>query len=463
MVKKTDFEAVLNDGYATIHVLRYFAPGLINRDGAGNAKTAVIGGIERQRVSSQCWKYGMRKNQFLQATALKVGEEMSVRSTKHAELTIAPLLMERQPDIDAETAKKLADAALGFLFRKSQNGNGKDKTDAYDAAGTDHDSAAAAPAAKAEKSQMLCLGVAEIDAITTLCETAYLERMSPEDLRAGGPKPPKKAKKDKTAAKDKTATKGRDKGKAKDDLFAAALPADKSADDQSADEGEDEPTPELSDAMKKAVAAVAEMGRRAGYDGILFGRFATSTVMSTVTGAVAVSHMHTTHPNLTTSDFWSANDDKNTERGAGHVATAALGGGIFYGNLMMGLGQMKANLYAATTDALRESLRGLIHTIQSTDPSAKRGATGAHGEVIDIVVEIGQGPGLTASLAFEDGTAYKAKEATDTLLSYLDERQDRLHPDERPSHIIALSTMPKPKKGGKYEAFIETVIGAAIP
>lgn len=50
-----------------IHALQTIPPSLINRDDTGAPKTAIFGGIPRQRVSSQSWKRAIRRyfeNQF---------------------------------------------------------------------------------------------------------------------------------------------------------------------------------------------------------------------------------------------------------------------------------------------------------------------------------------------------------------------------------------------------------------
>ncbi|HKM25196.1 MAG TPA: type I-E CRISPR-associated protein Cas7/Cse4/CasC, partial [Corynebacterium sp.] len=39
-----------------IHALQTLPPSLINRDDTGAPKSAVYGGVPRQRVSSQSWK-----------------------------------------------------------------------------------------------------------------------------------------------------------------------------------------------------------------------------------------------------------------------------------------------------------------------------------------------------------------------------------------------------------------------
>ena len=42
------------------HILQSFPVTCLNRDDVGSPKTAVVGGVERGRVSSQCWKRQVR-------------------------------------------------------------------------------------------------------------------------------------------------------------------------------------------------------------------------------------------------------------------------------------------------------------------------------------------------------------------------------------------------------------------
>ncbi|HIW95920.1 MAG TPA: type I-E CRISPR-associated protein Cas7/Cse4/CasC, partial [Candidatus Corynebacterium gallistercoris] len=44
-----------------IHALQSVPPSLINRDDTGAPKSAIFGGVARQRVSSQSWKRAIRR------------------------------------------------------------------------------------------------------------------------------------------------------------------------------------------------------------------------------------------------------------------------------------------------------------------------------------------------------------------------------------------------------------------
>ena len=46
--------------YIDFHVIQTVPPSCVNRDDTGRPKTAIYGGVNRARVSSQSWKHSMR-------------------------------------------------------------------------------------------------------------------------------------------------------------------------------------------------------------------------------------------------------------------------------------------------------------------------------------------------------------------------------------------------------------------
>ena len=105
--------------YVDFHVLQTVPPSCINRDDTGSPKTAVYGGVNRARVSSQAWKHAMRK---AFAEELLQEEEVGKRTKKAAEL-IAEQVRLLAPDADAE---KLAKKALDNAgIKKDDKGNTK--------------------------------------------------------------------------------------------------------------------------------------------------------------------------------------------------------------------------------------------------------------------------------------------------------------------------------------------------
>lgn len=66
----------MNNYYLDLHVLQTVPPCCINRDDTGSPKSAIYGGVQRARVSSQSWKHAMR-GMF---TELFTEDQVSVRT-----------------------------------------------------------------------------------------------------------------------------------------------------------------------------------------------------------------------------------------------------------------------------------------------------------------------------------------------------------------------------------------------
>lgn len=97
-----------------IHALQTVPPSLINRDEVGAPKTAVFGGVPRQRVSSQAWKRAIRKY----FENISGAETVGLRSRNLPEV-IAKRAMELSPGLTEEDAI----AGLRNLFKAT---GGKD-------------------------------------------------------------------------------------------------------------------------------------------------------------------------------------------------------------------------------------------------------------------------------------------------------------------------------------------------
>ena len=95
--------------FVDLYAIQTVPPSNINRDDTGSPKTAVYGGVQRARVSSQAWKRAMRE-EF--ASMLPEGS-LGVRTKLAAEL-IADKIKAKRPDL-ADTAADLAAATLAAL------------------------------------------------------------------------------------------------------------------------------------------------------------------------------------------------------------------------------------------------------------------------------------------------------------------------------------------------------------
>lgn len=97
-----------------IHALQTVPPSLINRDDTGAPKTAVFGGVPRQRVSSQAWKRAIRK--FFEEAA---GAESIGKRSRNLPEVIIKKAMEISPELSEGDAV----AGLKKLFKAT---GGKD-------------------------------------------------------------------------------------------------------------------------------------------------------------------------------------------------------------------------------------------------------------------------------------------------------------------------------------------------
>lgn len=92
------------------HILQSFPVACLNRDDVGSPKVCMIGGVERLRVSSQCWKRAVR--QELHGLGLALG----VRSKKVKELLLKCL---SEQGHEGEGVEKAADAIAASLASDS--------------------------------------------------------------------------------------------------------------------------------------------------------------------------------------------------------------------------------------------------------------------------------------------------------------------------------------------------------
>ncbi|MCR5123168.1 MAG: type I-E CRISPR-associated protein Cas7/Cse4/CasC [Ruminococcus sp.] len=105
--------------YVDIHVLQTVPPSCVNRDDTGRPKTAMYGGANRARVSSQAWKHSVREYFHGLFTEDKLGSR-----TKYAVKLIAAGLKKLSPELDDAKAEKTAAEALanaGLKINEKKN------------------------------------------------------------------------------------------------------------------------------------------------------------------------------------------------------------------------------------------------------------------------------------------------------------------------------------------------------
>ncbi len=88
------------------HVLQSFPVTCLNRDDVGAPKTALVGGVTRARVSSQCWKRPVRM------ALHDMGVRLGTRTKKVAELVEKKCI---ELGAEADAAHECAETLAGFL------------------------------------------------------------------------------------------------------------------------------------------------------------------------------------------------------------------------------------------------------------------------------------------------------------------------------------------------------------
>lgn len=107
-----------------LHILQSFPVACLNRDDLNSPKTAIFGGVQRARVSSQSWKRAIRE--YAQKNSDRF---MGQRSRLIVELLRAALVKEGVGDGEAlEQAKKIADALAKLDEKAEKSGKQQVKT-----------------------------------------------------------------------------------------------------------------------------------------------------------------------------------------------------------------------------------------------------------------------------------------------------------------------------------------------
>lgn len=151
--------------------------------------------------------------------------------------------------------------------------------------------------------------------------------------------------------------------------------------------------------LKKNLQA---MSLAAGLDAALFGRMVTSDVLAHGDAAVHVAHALTVHASASEPDYFSVVDDLVKERGdagSGHVNTAELTSGVFYGYVVVDVAQLVENL-GGDREMAAEVVRRLVFLMATESPGAKKGSTAPYALAHLVFAEAGDWQPRTLANAF---------------------------------------------------------------
>lgn len=351
--------------FIQIHSLTSYPAALLNRDDAGLAKRIPFGGAVRTRISSQCLKRHWRVADDAEALRNCADGQFSVRSRLSFERYVhGPLVSE--DGIDPAIAQAVTEAVMALVLGESAKAKAERKKQADEAE---------PPAATVQSNQVTVLGRRELDFLRA-------------EARAIG-----------NAVKD---VKG----------AAAAV---------------------KQHFTRERIENLKTLRLGAGLDAAMFGRMVTGDALARVDAALHVAHAFTVHAEQSESDYFSAVDDlrqegPEAELGAGHINSAELTSGLYYGYVVIDLSSLIRNLGADRALAA-EVTRRMVHLIATVSPGAKLGSTAPHAYASLMLAEAADAQPRTLANAFLSPVRLDAEPlagAYDALAAHLGEL-DRIY------------------------------------
>ena len=149
------------------HILQSFPVSCLNRDDMGAPKSALIGGVPRARVSSQCWKRAVRMQMH------ELGAVIAKRT-----LLVGKVIQEKCLALGAteEQALFCGNDFVGFLEKADKKAKDADKK-------ADADAAQAAADTPAEVSALFFISEAEAAAIAAKYQENGFKKLDPKELK----------------------------------------------------------------------------------------------------------------------------------------------------------------------------------------------------------------------------------------------------------------------------------------
>ena len=141
-----------------------------------------------------------------------------------------------------------------------------------------------------------------------------------------------------------------------------------------------------------------------GLDAALFGRMATSEVLSQTNAALHVAHAFTVHKQEQETDYFSVVDDLTTEegeKGSSHLNNKELTSGLYYSYVAIDVPLLISNLNE-NPELAGEVMRRFVHIMTTVSPGAKLSSTAPHSHAQCLIAEAGGGQPRTLANAFRD-------------------------------------------------------------
>lgn len=378
--------------FVNFHVLISHSPSCLNRDDMNMQKTAVFGGVNRVRISSQSLKRTMRTSDYYVS-------HLGTASTRTRDLEkLIPIFTEALKD---EFDPALIAKTMELFVRAKASGDETDEADGQDEGAR----------GDADAPKKLAVAPWSLDEIRVLCGIIESVELDAEEREAVQGKV-----RTEQQLVDEAQSKKKKKG-VNEELSEKEIKSikAKAAKQQSVQPLMDEAL--LAKQIKAAKASVDAIRRAlmSSVDIALSGRMATSGLMTTVDGAMAIAHAITTHAvEPQDVDWFTAVDDLTVdagETGAGHLSTQQFSSGVFYRYASLNLKQLQVNLgllpgmkSTETADSRQKALdiaHHVFHMLATLVPSAKQQSFAAHNLADFAIASFADQP-ISLANAFEE-------------------------------------------------------------
>lgn len=387
---------MMDKNYLNYHVLISHSPSCLNRDDMNMQKSAIFGGKRRVRISSQSLKRAIRKSDYYKQ---HFGSP-SIRTNKLNKMI--DLLIERLSDefVEAEIRFAAESFVKAARTNDAEDSDGDQQIEVDTEQGEDDSKStkklAVAPWA-VEEMREICRVIRQVKS------EGLSEKERESTLRRVG----------------KTAGKGKNKRKlTQEDCLEEAL-----------NKKIVKELKERAENMTRAVSSALDIA--------LSGRMATSGLMTSMDGAMAVAHAITTHSVDADIDWFTAVDDLVEDEGdvgAGHLNTQEFSSGVFYRYASLNIRQLQDNLGGVPRDRALEIGAHLLHLLVTVVPNAKQQSFAAHNVADLVIASFGDMP-LSLANAFESPIRDKGdgflKPSARSLIEYWSKVQTGYGLDDR--------------------------------
>lgn len=347
-----------------IHMLTAYPPSNPNRDENGQPKTAIVGGVKRQRISSQCIKRTWRLSEMMKNLEAGYSTRTRIIGVKAEEVMV-------ELGVDPKLARKYA-MLIAEVFGSINKKKG----------------------GSPENSEMVTVGHEESFMVMATARALGKDSSETDEVALEAAKliadivskPPVVAKKPK-------------KGDAVVDTSGSTDDADASSDE---DLKQDKRAARLKEILQSKTTSL---------DVAMFGRMRAAAAELNVDASIYVSHPLTTGKAVIDSDFWTSVDDLNIKEepttGAGGIGDVEFGSGTFYTYVQVNLDGMTKNL-GGDQDLAKTAVMALINAMAKTSPSGHKTTFNSEVRASFARIEVGAPSGNLFCKAFEkpvEGTA----------------------------------------------------------